>query len=135
MGIAIITKRNLIKASKNTAGIATLVARNLGVTREGLCNKLSKKPELKQILIDAREMAIDQAEAKLVTKVKEGNWQAIQLTLKTIGKNRGYIEKVETEEVGNANRNDLINGASILNDILTPAQKKQLAALMRGKPP
>ena len=45
----------------------------------------------------ARQSMIDSAEDGLRNGVDEGNLTAIIFTLKTIGKERGYIERTETE--------------------------------------
>lgn len=76
-------------------GNLAAVAERLGVHRSSVAEFVGKNPELCVILGDQRERRIDQAEDKLWAAVDAGEAWAIALTLKTIGKGRGYVERVD----------------------------------------
>ena len=48
--------------------------------------------------IEPKAMLIDLAEDSLVKNIKSGSTPEILFTLKTLGKDRGYIEKIQTED-------------------------------------
>ena len=90
-------KEALIKAD----GIVSQAARNLGITRNALNQRIMKYPALKAACAEAREYLIDKGESALVTAVENNEAWAISLLLKTLGKNRGYVEKTEFGVDGN----------------------------------
>lgn len=69
----------------------------LGTTRRLLKVKVEQTPSLMRLREDIKEQKIDLAEFKLAQQVKEGYFPAVALTLKTLGKDRGYTEKNTTE--------------------------------------
>ena len=72
----------------------------LGITYNGLNQRIKREPELEKILIKVRETLVDTAEAQLLAHLERGEWEAIKFVLKTLGKNRGYTEKTEVEHKG-----------------------------------
>ena len=48
--------------------------------------------------IEPKEMLVDLAEDSLVKNIKAGSTPEILFLLKTLGKDRGYIEKIQTED-------------------------------------
>jgi hypothetical protein len=56
---------------------------------------MEKVPAMKQAVEDARGEVVDYAEQKLRLAVLNGEPWAIGMTLKTIGKSRGYVERQE----------------------------------------
>lgn len=85
-----------VKAALELAkGNVSLAARKMSTTRSTLYNYLNRYPELKTVLTDARESMIDTAETALHAAAIKGEGWAVCFMLKTIGRNRGYIEKHE----------------------------------------
>lgn len=82
-------------ALKKTGANVSAAARELGVSRTALYDFVSKHQNLKTILTDERESLVDVAEGALKKQVESGEAWAVCFTLKTIGKNRGYVERVE----------------------------------------
>jgi hypothetical protein len=70
------------------------------MSRNAIYENLAKDTELVAMLQQAKDEFIDFAENKLVESVKKGDWKAIEFTLRTIGKNRGYAERQEITHQG-----------------------------------
>lgn len=80
---------------KITHGAITLAAENLGVVYNTVRRYVDKSPTLQDLIIHYREMKVDKAELKLEQAIQNGEPWAIALTVKTLGKRRGYIERQE----------------------------------------
>ena len=93
------TKESLLKAIKQNRGIVTNICKSLDMARQSFYERLDNDIELQEALEDARQEVLDLGESKLIELVQEGNAQAVFFMLKTIGKNRGYIEKQEVEQL------------------------------------
>lgn len=76
-------------------GNVAAVARRLGVTRAAIYNRINESATLQQVLADARESMLDNAESVLYKKVLEGSTPELIFFLKTQGRNRGYVERQE----------------------------------------
>ncbi len=81
-------------------GNMAAVGRALGVTRVSVFQFVQRHPTLQQVMLDCRETRVDTAESALDRAVLNGEGWSISLTLKTIGKNRGYVEQTETIHSG-----------------------------------
>ena len=90
-----LTVKQAEDALKKTAGNVMAAARALGVSRSTLYRKISESAALQEVLTDAREELVDIAESALRKEVLNGNITAIIFTLKTQGKERGYVERQE----------------------------------------
>jgi len=76
-------------------GMVTVAARLLRCSRQTIYNAVQAYPEVKAALEDARELQLDTTELKLFEAIDKGQAWAICYYLKTQGRKRGYIEKVE----------------------------------------
>jgi hypothetical protein len=77
-------------------GNLSAVARAFGRSRTWLYNVLNDKyPELWDVVEDARESLIDDAESELQKQMFKGNIAALIFFLKTQDKKRGYVERQE----------------------------------------
>lgn len=83
-----------------TKGNIAHIARKLGVSRGTIWTRCQESPSLMQALTDAREAMLDNAESMLYKKVLEGSTVELLFFLKTQGRSRGYIERVEQAQVG-----------------------------------
>ena len=72
----------------------------LGVDRSAVYSMMRRHPEVEQALIESREEMLDFAEGKLYQNIANNDNTAIIFYLKTIGKNRGYVERVEQQHSG-----------------------------------
>lgn len=74
----------------------------LGISRQTFYTRKNSDPTLRGMLEEADESIIDFAESKLIESIGEGDLTAIIFFLKTKGKKRGYVEKVENDVSINA---------------------------------
>jgi len=74
-----------------------LAAKNLKVSHVTMFNYLRDYPEAQAVVDAARGQVLDVAELGLAAAVQKGQPWAITFMLKTIGRNRGYNEKLELE--------------------------------------
>ena len=85
---------------RKSKGIVSVAANNLGVTRNALHRRIQRSKRLQKVKWEARETIVDIAEGKLFKALTNDDWRAIKFTLATLGKDRGYVERLETEEKG-----------------------------------
>ena len=90
-----VTDKRMLDAIKKNGGAVYLAARELGCAPNTIYNRMEKVPAMKQAVEDARGEVVDYAEQKLRLAVLNGEPWAIGMTLKTIGKHRGYVERQE----------------------------------------
>ena len=93
-----IDKEALKQAIKHYKGNVSEIAESLSVSRQTVYNHLKEDEDMWSLLTDARENIIDFAESKLSKLIEQENAQVIMFTLKTLGKNRGYVEKSEIDQ-------------------------------------
>lgn len=96
-----INQVNFKKALPGSAGLYSLIAKNLKVSRETVVNflKRQKTNDMMNLIQQEKETILDMAENKLMLLVKEKNMPAIKWFLATQGKSRGYVEKQEIEHM------------------------------------
>src|ERR1051325_11199365 len=82
----IITKKN---------GNISAVAKSVKLSRFTVHKKIKASKYLQQAVEDAREKMLDDAEDKLGLSVRKGEAWAVCFVLKTQGKKRGYVERIE----------------------------------------
>ena len=85
----------IIKALKETKGMVYLAAERLGCNRKTIERRAETVAAVKDVIDNYRGRRIDIAELKLENALTNGEPWAIQFTLKTIGKSRGYVERQE----------------------------------------
>jgi hypothetical protein len=88
-------KKEIIAALVVSKGTVYIAARRLGCAANTIYRFAEKYPEVKEAMHHERGMQIDVAELQLQAAVNRGEPWAIALTLKTIGKDRGYTERTE----------------------------------------
>ncbi len=90
-----VTDKRMLDAIKKNGGAVYLAARELGCAPNTIYNRMERVPSIKQAVEDARGEVVDYAEQKLRLAILNGEPWAIAMALKTIGKNRGYVERQE----------------------------------------
>ena len=86
----------IIAALKATNGLVHLAARQVGCTPKTIYTRAKSCAAIRQTMEDSRGELVDIAELKLRAAVMDGQSWAIALVLKTLGKDRGYVERQET---------------------------------------
>lgn len=84
-----------LKHYKEGHGIVSYACEKTGITRETFRLWKNKDPKFKAECKDIEEHVIDIVESKLLTKINNEDLTAIIFYLKTKGKDRGYVERVE----------------------------------------
>ena len=90
----------VIGAIRGTFGIKTAAAEALGCTRQTIDNYIKRHPTIARAYQEERERLLDMAESKFAQAIKGGEWAAISFALRTLGRNRGFVERQEIEQVG-----------------------------------
>ena len=85
----------IIEALKATGGMVYMAARKLGCDPSTIHVRAKTSPEIQAAIDNARGDMLDMAEHELKKAVRGGDMTAIIFTLKTIGKHRGYVERIE----------------------------------------
>ncbi len=101
-----VSKEKFIECAKRSGGIMTALAQLAGIDRMTAAKYLTLVPEANDYFQSQKETIIDLAENQLVKLVREGDKDAIFFLLKTVGKRRGYSEKMETELSGSVQTTD-----------------------------
>ena len=87
-------------ALKACRGRILLTADRLGCAPNTIRNHIAKDPEMGQYVIDQRMSMVDKAELKFEQAILAGEPWAVAMALKTLGKDRGYVEKTQIEQSG-----------------------------------
>lgn len=111
-----------------TKGLMSLAAERLGCNRQYLYEYV-KKHGLESIRDEARAKMVDTAEIALESAVLDKQGWAVCFTLKTLGKDRGYVER---QEITGKNGEDLnftltINATTDETDQIHPTSALQEA--------
>lgn len=69
----------------------------LGINRLTFYRRREKSKTLQKLLEEAEESLLDWAETKLISHIEDGDITTLLFFLKTKGKKRGYVEKVEND--------------------------------------
>jgi len=89
-----LTKKKVEEALRASHGVLAVAARALGVTRQGLYDAIQRHG-LEGFLREVRGEFLDEVESRLIQAALAGKPWAVMFVLKTIGKDRGYTERVE----------------------------------------
>jgi hypothetical protein len=89
------TDQEIEAALVSTGGLVSTAAKKLGVTRQAIQYRITENPDLRDFLKEVREANLDFAEEKLLERIRDGHPQCIIFFLRTLGKDRGYVERME----------------------------------------
>jgi Bacterial regulatory protein, Fis family len=92
-----------ISAITATAGNLSEAAERLGVCRQTLYTFAKARPKVQEAIAHGRAVIVDKAERKLVEAIEAGESWAIALTLRTLGKFRGWVEAKDLTPRGQGN--------------------------------
>lgn len=108
-----LSNKAIATALKASQGNVSAAARALSSTRMTLHRRIQASYELQEILSDARESMLDNAESALSRAVLNMEAWAICFLLKTQGKSRGYVER---SEIKTESKVALVNNPEELTD-------------------
>ena len=85
----------VVDVIQRSEGVRTTICKVLDCSQTQLRNYLEEHPELKQVMLDAREQILDLAESVIrenltQTENPELRQRCAEFTLKTIGRHRGW---------------------------------------------
>ena len=93
------TKRHsnerITEALRSQGGIIAAAAQVLRVSRQTLYVWIRAEPELQALVAELRDEILDLAEGQLLKAVKDGSERSVHFMLKTIGRERGYGDKID----------------------------------------
>jgi hypothetical protein len=117
----------MIHALKQSRGLISAAARAIGCSHQTIRNYIDRYPEVAEAVIEQREHLVDMAELQLWNRIHEGDTTAIIFTLKTLGKDRGYVEKAQVDVGGQLNHAHE-HKHQVDYSVLSPEEMKNLAA-------
>mgnify|MGYP001560853237 CR=1 FL=1 len=94
------TNQEIIEGLQRHQGMVYLAAEAMHCSPHTILARLKNSPEVKAIYVALRGHRVDVAELKLYDQTLAGEPWAVQFTLKTIGKDRGYSERQEVTGEG-----------------------------------
>jgi hypothetical protein len=92
-----ILKKGMIEALEKTLGIVSSACKMVGISRETHYRWMREDSEYKSKASEIENMTLDFAESQLHKQIAEGNTSATIFFLKTKGKKRGYVERMEVD--------------------------------------
>ena len=94
------TQAQIIDALKETKGMVYLAAKRLGCEAQTIYNYRDRYPAVRAEMEQQDGEVDDAAEMKLYQAIIAGEPWAVQFRLRTKGKGRGYVERVQQEVSG-----------------------------------
>lgn len=89
------TPEEVIEALQVGRGLKTMAARHLRCDWRTIQKMCADFPEVEAECEAQRQAFLDTAHLQLVAAVNRGEWKAIEFTLRTLGRDRGFSERTE----------------------------------------
>lgn len=89
------TDKEIIAALKKKRGMVYLAAAKIGCEADTIYNRAKSSSAVASVMRHERGKVVDLAEDKLFCAIQKGEPWAIQMALRCLAKDRGYIERVE----------------------------------------
>ncbi len=87
-----VSDKQIARALIDNQGLQYLAAEQLNIAATWLSVRIKQSEYLQAVRQSCVELRIDKAEKVLCDMVEAGNFNAVALTLRTLGKSRGYVE-------------------------------------------
>ena len=94
--MAKLSKRIVREAFPDSGGVVKMISDRVGCSTTAYYIFEEKNPDIKEERLGARAEAIDDAETTIFKAAREGNLKAAIHITKTLGKDRGWVERTET---------------------------------------
>lgn len=108
-----IKKKMFVEKMKKTLGNITASSEAAGINRCTYYEWYEKDADFRAAIDAISESCIDFAESSLMQQIKDGNPTSTIFYLKTKGKKRGYVEKVESEVTIKKDKYDAMSAAEL----------------------
>lgn len=92
-------KKAFLKAFADSKAIISYACESVGISRPTYYRWRQEDENFNEECQSIEEYVIDLVEGKLLTNINEGDVTSIIFYLKTKGKKRGYVERVQTEDI------------------------------------
>lgn len=114
-----VKKRAMILALQKTLGVITPAAEKSQIHRTTHYTWCNEDPLYKKACDEIAEIALDFAESKLYSQIRENNPTCTIFYLKTKGRKRGYIESTENTNTNiNIEESSNVKTAKLVEDLL-----------------
>jgi len=125
------TQAQVIDALRETKGMVYLAAKRLGCEAQTIYNYRDRYPAVRAEMEQQDGEVDDAAEMKLYQAIIAGEPWAVQFRLRTKGKGRGYVERVQ-QEVSGPNGGPIQTEHTEKHDLskLTSDQLRELRGLL-----
>ena len=90
-------KKAMIAALEQSLGIVTTACKSVGIERNTHYNWIKEDEYYKAAVDSIQDITLDFAESQLHKQIKDGEVTSTIFYLKTKGKKRGYIERIEND--------------------------------------
>ena len=90
-------KKAMIVALEQSLGIVTTACKSVGIERNTHYNWIKEDEDYKAAVDSIQDITLDFAESQLHKQIKDGEVTSTIFYLKTKGKKRGYIERIEND--------------------------------------
>lgn len=87
-----VSDKDIARALIDNNGLQYLAAEELNLSATWLGLRIKRSEYLQQVREACIQLRIDKAERQLANMVESGNFPAVALTLRTLGRSRGYVE-------------------------------------------
>jgi hypothetical protein len=87
-------------ALRETNGLISLAAKKVPCSITTIRQRARDVKEVRQVIDDCRSELVDYGEMALRGRVLAGEPWAVSLVLKTLGRDRGYVERIEQQVTG-----------------------------------
>lgn len=91
------TDEQIIEALKATKGMVYLAAERVGCEADTIYNRAKKSKAVAEVIRAERGKVVDTSELRLFTAILNGEAWAVLFSLRTLGKDRGYVERQEVQ--------------------------------------
>lgn len=95
-----ITPERVAAALRESYGNAEWAAEIAGCDRDTITTMTLLHADVSAAREAGRARVIDLAERGLIQALEAGEWAAIRFTLATLGRERGYVERIERDDTG-----------------------------------
>ena len=110
-------KKAMLEALEKSLGVVTTACKQVGISRMSHYRYLEDDPQYAKDVRDIENVALDFAESKLHKQIDKGDTTACIFYLKTKGKQRGYVERIEqTGANGEAIKTESITKIELIDD-------------------